>query len=88
MELVEVRRPEADGEEPVRHLVVFVLVALVSAVVPFAIASVTTGAVNAVTWFAFCMAAAAAILGTIACVLRFGDWAFRRARRSVSGRGD
>ena len=33
-----------------------------------------------ITWFAFCVAAAAAILGGIAVFLRLGDWVFRRAR--------
>ena len=78
-------RPTSEGEEPLRHLVVFVLVALASAVVPFAVAAATTGAVNSLTWFAFCIAAAGSIMGGIACLLRAGDWAFHRARRSARG---
>ncbi len=78
-------RPTSEGEEPLRHLLVFVLVALASAVVPFAVAGATTGALNSVTWFAFCIAAAGAILGGIAYLLRVGDWAFQRARRSRPG---
>jgi hypothetical protein len=77
----EIRLTTGD-EEPLRHLLVFVLVALASAVVPFVVAGATTGAVNSVTWFAFCIAAAGAMIGGIACVLRFGDWVLRRARRS------
>jgi hypothetical protein len=74
-------RPTSEGQEPLRHLVVFVLVALAAAAVPFAVAVATTGAVNSLTWFAFCIAAAAAIMGAVACLLRAGDWAFQRARR-------
>jgi hypothetical protein len=83
MTLEVTNRPTTDEEEPLGHLVAFVLVALATAVVPFAVASVTTGALNGITWFAFCIAAAAAIMGAIAVVLRFGDWVFWRARRSV-----
>ena len=81
-------RPTSEGEEPLRHLVVFVLVALAAAAVPFAVAAATTGAVNSLTWFAFCIAAAAAIMGGIACLLRAGDWAFQRAPRSAKRPSD
>ncbi|HEV3401180.1 MAG TPA: hypothetical protein VG078_05115 [Acidimicrobiales bacterium] len=76
-------RPTSEGEEPLRHLVVFVLVAIAAAAVPFAASVATSGAVNSLTWFAFCIAAAAAVMGGIACLLRAGDWAFQRARRSA-----
>ncbi len=79
--------PTDDGE-PLRHLLVFVLAAAASAVVPFAVSAFTTGAANTVFWFAFLIAAAAAVMGSIACILRFGDWVFRRARRTVSVRSD
>ena len=81
MEPEQTTAATADGEEPLRHLFLFVLAAAASAVVPFAISSITTGAVNGVTWFAFCIAAAAAVMGAIACLVRLGDWVFRRARR-------
>ncbi len=84
MELEATNRPTTGNEEPVGHLLAFVLAALATAVVPFAVASATTGALNSVTWFAFCLAAAAAIMGAIAVVLRFGDWVFRRARGSAT----
>ncbi len=74
-------------EEPVRHLLLFVLAA-VSAVLPFAVSAFTTGAVNTVAWFAFCIAAAAAVMGAFACALRLGDWWFQRARRTVTVRSD
>ncbi len=84
MELQSSTRPAADDEEPLRHLVLFVVAATASAVIPFAVSSATTGAVNTLFWFAFCVAAAGAVMGGIACALRLGDWAFRRARRSAS----
>lgn len=74
-------RPTTGDEEPLHHLLLFVVAAVASAVVPFAVAAATTGAVNAVTWLAFCLAAAGAVMGGVACFLRFGSWAFERARR-------
>lgn len=62
---------------------IFVVAAAAAAVLPFAVAAFTTGAVNAVSWFAFCVLAAGAIMGGVACVLRLGNWAFERARRPV-----
>jgi hypothetical protein len=76
-------RPTTDDDEPASQLLFFVLFAVAACVVPFAVASLTTGALNSITWFAFCVAAAAAIMGAIALFLRLGDWALGRARRSV-----
>jgi hypothetical protein len=76
-------QPAAPDEEPLRHLVLFVAAAVASAAVPFVVAAFTTGAVNAVTWFAICVAAAGAVMGAVACFLRFGNWAFERARRPI-----
>ncbi len=74
----------AGEEEPARHLLLFVFAAAASAVVPFAVSAFTTGAVNAVAWFAFCIAAAAAVIGTVAGAIRLGEWVFRGARREVT----
>jgi hypothetical protein len=84
VELEATNRSTTGDEEPVGHLLAFVLVALATAVVPFAVASATTGALNSITWFAFCVAAAAAIMGAIALVLRLGDWVFWRGRRPAT----
>ena len=76
--------PTPVDEEPLRHLLLFVVAAAASAVVPFVVSTFTTGAANTVFWFVFCVVAAA-IMGGVACAVRFGDWAFRRRQAHARG---